>query len=356
MSRRIRGFLVKATMRAAIKTKPAFGSIEIKRVNVPRIASDEVLVELRIASICGTDMHIYEWDAWSQKRIKTPLVQGHEWAGEVAEVGSACTWAKKGDYVSGEGHIACGHCYQCRTGNPHVCNNVTILGIDRPGSFAEYMAVPEKNLIRNESDLPPEYATIQDPLGNAVYTVFNGDCVAKDVAIFGLGPIGLMAVAVCRHIGAKRVFAVGHKNEYRIRLAKKLGADRVIKSSEDDPVEVILDETGGLGVDEVLEMSGSEQALGQALRSLKPAGNMQILGIYAKPVTFDLSTFVTKGAAMYGIHGRRMYEDWYRMQGLFRSGINLMPVITHKFPLDDVTEAMELMRSGDCGKVALLPS
>ena len=342
-------------MRAAVKTKPAFGSIEVKRVAIPPLPPDEVLVKLRISSICGTDMHIYEWDAWSQKRIKTPLVQGHEWAGEVVERGSACTWAKKGDYVSGEGHVACGSCYQCRTGNAHVCQNVTILGIDRPGAFAEYMAVPEKNLIRNDPDLPLEYATIQDPLGNAVYTVFNGDCVAKDVAIFGLGPIGLMAVALCRHIGAKRIFAVGHKNEYRVRLAKKLGADRVVKSSDEDPVEIILNETDGQGVDEALEMSGSEEALRQAIKVVKPAGSIQVLGIYAKPVTVNISEFVTKGATMYGIHGRRMFEDWHRMQGLFKSGINLMPVITHKLPFDDIAEAMELVRSGDCGKVVLLP-
>lgn len=342
-------------MRAAVKTRSAFGSIELQQVEIPVPAPDEVLVKLKIASICGTDMHIYEWDAWSQKRIRTPLIQGHEWAGEVVEVGAACTWAKKGDYVSGEGHINCGHCYQCRTGNPHVCRNVTILGIDRPGAFAEFMAVPERNLIRNEPDLPLEYATIQDPFGNAVYTVFNGDVVAKDVAIFGLGPIGLMAVALCRHIGAKRVFAVGHKNEYRVRLAKKIGATHVIRSSDDDPVATINEATGGEGVDAVLEMSGSEDALKQGIQVLKPAGQIQMLGIFSKPITVDINGMITKGASMHGIHGRRMFEDWYRMQGLFRSGIDLMPVVTHKFPLNDIAEAMELMRSGDCGKVALLP-
>src|SRR3990172_7839648 len=347
---------MKGKMTAAVKTKPAFGSIELQQVEVPKPKDDEVIVKMKIASICGTDMHIYEWDDWSKGRIKTPLIRGHEWAAEVVEIGKSCRFSKVGDYVSGEGHIACGHCYQCRTGNAHVCNSVTILGIDRPGSFAEYMPVPERNIIKNDPDLPPEYATIQDPLGNAVYTVFNGDCVAKDVAVFGLGPIGLMAVAICRHIGAKKTFAVGHKNEYRIRLAKKLGADRVIKSSEDDPVEIIMDETDRQGVDEALEFSGGEEALKQALKVLKPAGSIHILGFYAKPVTIDIDSLTTKGASIHGIHGRRMFEDWYRMQGLFKSGIDLMPVITHKFPLDDVAEAMELMRSGDCGKVALLPS
>ena len=347
---------MKGKMRAAVKTKPAFGSIELKEVDIPKLKDDEVLVRMKIASICGTDMHIYEWDDWSKRRIKTPLIQGHEWAAEVVEVGPACRHVKVGAYVSGEGHIACGHCYQCRSGNPHVCRNVTILGIDRPGSFAEYMAVPETNIIANPKDLSLEYASIQDPFGNAVYTVFNGDVPGKDVAIFGLGPIGLMAVALCKAIGAKRVIAVGHRNKYRVALAKKLGADRVVVSSQEDPVEAVMEETEGLGVDEVLEMSGSGEALQQALDVVREAGNIQLLGIFAKPPTVDISKLITKGARMHGIHGRRMYQDWYRMQGLFRNpNLNLKPVITHRFPLEKINDAMELMRSGDCGKVVLTP-
>ena len=347
---------MKGKMRAAVKTKPAFGSIELKEVDIPKLKDDEVLVRMKIASICGTDMHIYEWDDWSKRRIKTPLIQGHEWAAEVVEVGPACRHVKVGAYVSGEGHIACGHCYQCRSGNPHVCRNVTILGIDRPGSFAEYMAVPETNIIANPKDLSLEYASIQDPFGNAVYTVFNGDVPGKDVAIFGLGPIGLMAVALCKAIGAKRVIAVGHRNKYRVALAKKLGADRVVVSSQEDPVEAVMEETEGLGVDEVLEMSGSGDALQQALDVVREAGNIQLLGIFAKPPTVDISKLITKGARMHGIHGRRMYQDWYRMQGLFRNpNLNLKPVITHRFPLEKINDAMELMRSGDCGKVVLTP-
>ena len=347
---------MKGKMRAAVKTKPAFGSIELKEVDIPKLKDDEVLVRMKIASICGTDMHIYEWDDWSKRRIKTPLIQGHEWAAEVVEVGPLCRHVKVGAYVSGEGHIACGHCYQCRSGNPHVCRNVTILGIDRPGSFAEYMAVPESNIIANPKDLSLEYASIQDPFGNAVYTVFNGDVPGKDVAIFGLGPIGLMAVALCKAIGAKRVIAVGHRNKYRVALAKKLGADRVVVSSQEDPVEAVMEETEGLGVDEVLEMSGSGDALQQALDVVREAGNIQLLGIFAKPPTVDISKLITKGARMHGIHGRRMYQDWYRMQGLFRNpNLNLKPVITHRFPLEKINDAMELMRSGDCGKVVLTP-
>jgi len=347
---------MKGKMRAAVKTKSAFGSIELKEVEAPKPQDDEVIVKMKIASICGTDMHIYEWDDWSKGRIKTPLIQGHEWAAEVVEVGKACKFVKEGEYVSGEGHIACGHCYQCRSGNPHVCRNVTILGIDRPGSFAEYMAVPETNIIKNPKDLSLEYATIQDPLGNAVYTVFNGDCPGKDVAIFGLGPIGLMAVALCKAIGARQVIAVGHKNKYRVNLAKKLGADRVIVSSEEDPVAAIKEATDGQGVDEVLEMSGSEKALQQAVEVVREAGNIQLLGIFPRPVNYNINALITKGARMHGIHGRRMYQDWYRMQGLFKNpNLNLKPIITHRFPLEKINDAMELMRKGDCGKVALIP-
>src|SRR3990172_3143537 len=347
---------MKGKMTAAVKTKPAFGSIELQQVEVPKPKDDEVIVKMKIASICGTDMHIYEWDDWSKRRIKSRLIEGEEWAAEVVEVGPACRHVKVGAYVSGEGHIACGHCYQCRSGNPHVCRNVTILGIDRPGSFAEYMAVPETNIIANPKDLSLEYASIQDPFGNAVYTVFNGDVPGKDVAIFGLGPIGLMAVALCKAIGAKRVIAVGHRNKYRVALAKKLGADRVVVSSQEDPVEAVMEETEGLGVDEVLEMSGSGDALQQALDVVREAGNIQLLGIFAKPPTVDISKLITKGARMHGIHGRRMDQDWYRMQGLFRNpNLNLMPAVTHRFPLSKINEAMELMRKGDCGKVVLIP-
>ena len=347
---------MKGKMRAAVKTKSAFGSIELKEVEAPKPQDDEVIVKMKIASICGTDMHIYEWDDWSKGRIKTPLIQGHEWAAEVVEVGKACKFVKEGEYVSGEGHIACGHCYQCRSGNPHVCRNVTILGIDRPGSFAEYMAVPETNIIKNPKDLSLEYATIQDPLGNAVYTVFNGDCPGKDVAIFGLGPIGLMAVALCKAIGAKQVIAIGHKNKYRAALAKKLGADKVIVSSEEDPVAAVMAATDNQGVDEVLEMSGSEKALNQAVDVVREAGNIQLLGIFPKPVNYNINKLITKGARMHGIHGRRMYQDWYRMQGLFKNkNLNLMPAVTHRFPLSKINEAMELMRKGDCGKVVLIP-
>src|SRR5205807_2935114 len=248
--------------------------------------------------------------------------------------------------------IADGVCYMCRTGNAHVCKSVSIVGIDRDGAFAEYLKVPASNVIVNDPDLPPELATMQDPLGNAVYTTTNANVPGKTVAIFGLGPIGLMAVAVCRAMGAGRVLAIGHRNEYRMKLAKTVGAHAVLKSDK-GLVDEVMDLTSGEGVDEVLEFSGSEQVLAQALSIVRPAGGIHVLGLYAKPVTFDLSEMVTKGVSMYRIHRRLIYKTRYQMGGLLRSGnLNLRRILTHKFPLDKYAEAMDVMRSGDCGKVA----
>ena len=341
-----------STMKAAVKLKPAPKSTEVRTVPIPTPGPNDVLIRVKVSSICGTDVHIYDWDAWAEARIKVPLIQGHEFAGYIEKVGSEVSSLKRDDYVSAEGHIACGRCYMCRTGNAHVCKNVSILGIDRDGAFAEFIRVPASNVIVNDPDLPPELATMQDPLGNAVYTVTNANVPAKTVAIFGLGPIGLMAVALCRAMAAARVIAIGHKNTYRMQLAKTVGAHEVLESNE-TLVDRINEMTGGDGVDEVLEMSGSEEALRQAIQILRPAGGIHVLGLYAKPVTIPISDLVTKGAAMYGIHGRLMYKTWAQMGGLLKSGnVNLRPLLTHTFPLDRYDEAMGVMRSGNCGKVA----
>ncbi len=276
-------FGMASTMKAAVKSKPAPKSTEIRTVPIPSPGPTEVLIRVKVASICGTDVHIYDWDAWAQARIKVPLVQGHEFSGYVEKVGSDVKGFKRGDYVSAEGHIADGTCYMCRTGNAHVCKSVSIIGIDRDGAFAEYLKVPASNVIVNDPDLPPELATMQDPLGNAVYTTTNANVPGKTVAIFGLGPIGLMAVAVCRAMGAGRVLAIGHRNEYRMKLAKTVGAHAVLKSDK-GLVDEVMDLTSGEGVDEVLEFSGSEQVLAQALSIVRPAGGIHVLGLYAKPV------------------------------------------------------------------------
>ena len=229
---------------------------------------------------------------------------------------------------------------------------MSILGIDRGGSFAGYLTVPASNVIVNDDDLPLELATMQDPLGNAVYTTTNANVPSKTVAIFGLGPIGLMAVALCRAMAARKVIAIGHKNKYRMDLAKKVGANLVLRSG-DGLADEVMDATAGEGVDESLEFSGSEAAVQQAIKITRPAGGIHILGLFPRPLNLDISDFVTKGLSMYGIHGRLMYRTWMQMGGLLKSGnVNLKPILTHRFPLDDYNEAMEVMRTGDCGKVA----
>src|SRR3989454_483837 len=280
-------------MKAAVKLKPAPKSTEVRNVPIPEPTPSEVLIRVDIASICGTDVHIYDWDAWAAARIKVPLVQGHEFAGHIEKLGSGVTGFRKGDYVSAEGHIACGRCYMCRTGNAHVCKSVSILGIDRDGSFAEYMTVPASNVIVNDDDLPLDLATMQDPLGNAVYTVTNANVRGKTIAIFGLGPIGLMAVALCRGMAARTVIAIGHKNQYRMDLAKKVGASLVLRSGE-SLVDGVMDATAGEGVDEVLEFSGSEAAVQQAIRVVRPAGGVHLLGLFPKPLSLFISQLVAK--------------------------------------------------------------
>lgn len=340
------------TMKAAVKEKPAFGSTVVKRVPVPTPRPHEVLIRVDVSSICGTDVHIYDWDPWASGRIKVPLIQGHEFAGHIEAVGDTVTHFRRDDYVSAEGHIACGYCRACRTGNAHVCRNVRIIGIDRPGAFAGYLTVPETNVVANDPDLPPEIATMQDPLGNAVYTVTNANVPGKTVALFGLGPIGLMAVALCRALAARRVIAIGHRNEYRMGLARTLGAHLVLRSGP-TLVDEVMDATAGEGVDEVLEFSGAPEAVQQGIEIVREAGGLHVLGLFPKPFSVDMSKFVTKGLALYGIHGRRMFETWEEMAGLLKSGsLDLRPLLTHTFPLDDYVKAMEAMRSGNCGKVA----
>lgn len=342
------------TMLAAVKAKAAPRATDVKRVPVPKIGPTEALVRVKIASVCGTDLHIFDWDAWSQHRIHPPLIQGHEMAGEVERIGDEVTSVGKGDPVSFEGHIACGQCYECRTGQAHVCRNLRIMGIDRDGAFAQYVAVPASNLIKNDPSLPLEVATIQDPLGNATQVVMNANVPGKSIAIFGLGPIGLMAVGLSKALSPAQVIAVEYKNEYRKKLAKKLGADTVLESDQ-DTVGKIMELTSGEGVHDVLEFSGAAPALQQALQVVRPGGGIHLLGLYSNPVTLNLSDdVIMRGLTLYGITGRRMFQTWYQMGGILRSQhMNLKPLVTHRFPLEEYEKALETVRSRQCGKVVL---
>ena len=339
-------------MKAAVKVRAAPGATHVKKVPRPKIAPTEALVRVKIASVCGTDLHIFDWDEWSQHRIRPPLIQGHEMAGEVERIGDEVTSVAKGDYVSFEGHIACGHCYECRTGQAHVCRNLRIMGIDRDGAFAEYVSVPAANLVKNDPSLPLEVATIQDPLGNAVQVVMNANVPGKSIAIFGLGPIGLMAAAVTKALSASQVIAVEYRNEMRKDLAKRLGAD-VVLESDATTVDRILELTNREGVNEVLEFSGAPPALKQALKVVRPGGGVHLLGLYSRPVSLNLSDdVIMRGVTLYGITGRRMFRTWYEMGGILRSGnVDLKPLVTHRFPLDAYEKALEVVRSRQCGKV-----
>jgi threonine 3-dehydrogenase len=275
-------------MKAVVKVKPEPNGTELISVDIPRPGPNDVLIKVEAASICGTDVHIFEWDKWAQGRIKTPLLYGHEFAGHVVEAGGNVSHVKAGDYVSGECHIACGHCLQCRTGLAHVCQNTKIFGVDVPGIFAEYACIPAMNVWHNDKDAPPELCSIQDPFGNAVHSIFATDVVAKDVAVIGVGPIGAMCVSICKHIGSAQVFAIGRKNEYRVKLAKKVGADHTYMAA-DDVKKDILEKTGGKGADVVLEMSGNSRAIEQGLDLLRTGGELILLGVYAEPLTLDFS-------------------------------------------------------------------
>ncbi|MGQ9560733.1 MAG: L-threonine 3-dehydrogenase [Candidatus Oleimicrobiaceae bacterium] len=342
-------------MKAVVKTKPGPGA-EYMEVDIPQCGPEEVLVKVGATSICGTDLHIYEWNQWAAGRIKTPQIMGHELAGEVVEVGRAVKWVKVGDKVSAETHIPCGHCYQCRTGRMAICRNMKILGVDRDGVFAEYAVVPAVDIIWNDPGVPYQFASVQEPLGNAVDTVLAEDVAGKTVAVMGAGPVGLFGIAVARASGAAAVY-VSDVNEYRLDLARKLGATMTYNPRRTDVVDEIIQATDGNGVDVAIEMSGNAEALRQALKVTTPGGRVSILGLYNGDVTLDMNNDVVfKALRVYGITGRTMFQTWYKSAGFIKSGlIDLSTIITHTFPLADFEKAMRLMAEGNCGKIILIP-
>lgn len=343
------------TMRAICKTRPEPGA-EMVETPIPQVGPDDILVKIRAATICGTDLHIYNWDPWAQSRIKTPLVFGHECSGDIVEAGKNVREVQVGDYVSLETHITSEASFQTRICQANVDPGVKILGVDRPGSYAEYVSVPAKVAWKNPAYMPPEIASIQEPFGNAVYTVLSGPVTARTVLVTGCGPIGLWAVSIAKAAGAKAVYATDI-NPKRLELAEQMGATRAINSREHDPVEIIMSSTDGIGVDVLCEMSGNPRAIKQGFQALRNGGRVSILGIPSKPIEMDFANdIVFKGATIYGISGRLIWETWYQTQALITSGmVDPTPVITHRFKLEEFDEAFRLMNEGEAAKVALFP-
>jgi threonine 3-dehydrogenase len=340
-------------MQAIVKAHAAPG-VELREVPVPSIGPTDVLVRVEAASVCGTDLHIYNWDPWAQNRIKVPLVPGHEFCGVVERVGEDVTTVCAGDFVSAEMHVACGKCLQCRTGGQHICHNVKIIGVDSDGAFAEFVKIPEANIWKLDPTLPRAWGSLLDPLGNAVHTVLAGEIATKSVAIVGCGPIGLFAISVAKLCGASLVFAV-EINPYRRSLAAKMGADVVLDPRDGDTAAKIILATGGGGVDVLLEMSGHQDGIKLGFSVLRTGGRASLLGIPAREISINLAEdIIFKGATVQGINGRKMFETWFQMEALLKGGkLDLDPVISHTMPLREFAAAMELLKSGEASKIVL---
>jgi threonine 3-dehydrogenase len=343
-------------MKALRKMQPARG-LQMDTVAVPAIGPTDVLVRVKAASICGTDLHIYGWDRWSQERIKPPLTLGHEFCGTVERVGDEVRAVKPGDFVSAEMHVNCGHCRQCRLGQAHICQNLRIIGIDQDGAFADFVRIPASNIWKLDAAIPEHYGAILDPLGNAVHTVLAGPIAGQTVLVTGCGPIGLMSIAVAKACGSSTVFAT-ETNEARRAMAKKMGADVVLNPAAEDAVKRILGETEGTGVDALLEMSGNQQAIQQGFKALRAGGRASLLGIPTENVPLDLvNDVIFKGATVQGIYGRRMYETWVQMTALLKAGrLNLEPLFGQRAPLAKFEGAFAKLQEGLPGKILLYPN
>lgn len=344
-----------ATMQAVVKAHRAPG-IDLREVPVPAPCPGQVLVKVQSASVCGTDLHIFNWDPWARGRIHPPLIPGHEFAGAVAAVGEGVTTVREGDLVSAEMHVACGKCMQCRIGEAHICQHVRILGVDADGAFAGYALIPETNIWKLSPSILHDYASLLDPLGNAVHTVLAGPIAAQTVAVTGCGAIGLFSIAVAKACGAARVFAI-EVNAHRRAVAAQMGADLALDPQTDHAEQLILDATNGTGVDVLLEMSGHPEAIRLGFAMLRTGGRASLLGIPSRPFDLDFARdIIFKGATVQGINGRKMFETWFQMEALLATGkLNLEPAITHRLKLSEFPDAMELLRSGDAIKVILRP-
>jgi threonine 3-dehydrogenase len=339
-------------MQAVIKEQRAPG-LKVSTVPKPSPGPGDVLIAVRHAGVCGTDLHIADWNAWAEGRLRPPLVVGHEFAGEIVAVGGAVAELRTGQLVTAEGHIVCGHCLQCRTGNSHICKHTRIIGVDRDGAFAEYIAMPATNVLPLDG-IPTTVGAVMDPMGNAFHTVLTADIPGSSVFVVGCGPIGCFAVGIARAAGAAKVIA-SDVNAKRLALAKRMGAHVTIDATRDDVVRAVLAETGGEGADVVCEMSGVPSALHQAFAAVRLGGRVQLLGIPDGQVPVDFANeIIFKGITVYGVIGRKMYETWNQMRRYLSAGlVDPRPVITHQFPLAKIDEALAAIRSGDAGKIIL---
>jgi threonine 3-dehydrogenase len=345
-----------ATMKALMKTRPARGA-ELRQAPTPELGPHEVLVHVRAASICGTDLHIYHWHPSMQSRIKPPLIFGHEFCGVVERVGSEVSAVRAGDFVSAEMHVVCGRCLQCRIGQSHICQNLRIIGLDLDGCFAQFVKIPESNIWKLDPAIPVDYGAVLDPLGNAVHTVLAGEVAGLSVAVIGCGPIGLFSLEVARACGAAATYAVEIKS-HRLELARRIGASAVLNPQKEDVVAAIRSATGGVGVDVVLEMSGHPEAIRQGFKMLRAGGRISLLGLPDGRVELDLvNDVIFKGATVQGIFGRRMYDTWYRMIALLKSGVlNLEPLISERLPLEKFERAFDILDAGQASKILLYPN
>tara|TARA_B100000900_G_scaffold398551_1_gene400054 strand:+ start:2663 stop:3685 length:1023 start_codon:yes stop_codon:yes gene_type:complete len=338
-------------MKALVKNISEKG-IWLKDVAKPVIKTNDVMIKITHTSICGTDLHIYKWDDWAKKTIKTPLVIGHEFCGEICEIGAGVKNLKVGDRVSGEGHLTCGNCRNCRAGKRHLCHKTIGIGVHRDGAFAEYLSLPESNVWPIHNDISSEIASFFDPLGNAVHTALSFDITGEDVLITGAGPIGLMCVAICRYSGAKNV-VITDINEYRLAIAKELGASKTI-NIKNDSIDNHLEKLGiKYGFDVGLEVSGNPTAFNSMLTNMYHGGSIALLGILPNNTKIDWDDVIFKGLKIKGIYGREMYETWHKMVQILRGGLNVKKILTHTFSVINYQEAFDILDVGQCGKVVL---
>ena len=339
-------------MKAAVFHAPG-KPLSIEHVDDPICGDNEMIMRVKQCGICGTDLHIFEWDEWAQRTIKTPLVIGHEFCGIVSEIGRGVTHYKIGDRVSGEGHITCGNCRNCRAGKTHLCQKTVGIGIHRDGAFAEYLVIPESNVWRVHDEISSEIASFFDPYGNAAHATLSYEMVGEDVLITGAGPIGIMSVAICKFVGARNI-VITDTNNFRLNLAKNLGATKTINVKNNSIIDCYKELNITNGFDIGLEMSGNSNAFNDLIKNMYNGGRVALLGLLPNNTQINWDDVIFKGLNIKGIYGREMFETWYKMTQMIRSGLDISKVLTHKFLIDDYKSAFDVIQSGKCGKVVLL--